>query len=316
MQSLSKNLGIAFLFGCMSQLAHAVPASANLVRNGGFEDSTAVDTTTWPTSEGGIGQIQLGSPDAPTDALLINLPYWTKAVVDPGDGSSGFAFVINADADKKLSGSTYPNQGGGFPSKFSNDPDKLTNVFLWGPQYFGEGGPVSNSFSGPPGSVPGNKFVGADGDFGASILSQVITGFDTSKNYVLSFEYAGAQETGREGDTFQEWRVNLGGLNFTTPRWTNPSKGFTPWQTYTSTPFSGAGLEGQTLSFESWGRAVAEGSLPPFLLLDNVQILETTPPPPPTSVPGPLPALGAGLALGFSRKLRRRIAAAKRSSQG
>jgi hypothetical protein len=311
MQLLHKNLGIACLLACASQLAHVSPASANLVKNGGFENSTANDTSTWPTSAGGIGQIQLGSPNAPTEALLVNLSDWTKSMVSD-DGSSGFAFVINADADKKLSGSTYPNQGGGFPSKFSNSAN--TNIFLWGPQYNGDGGPVPNSFSGPPDSLPGNKFLGADGDYGASILSQVITGFDASKNYVLSFEYAGAQETGEEGDTKQEWRVNLGGLNFTTPQWINPTKGFTPWQTYTSAPFSGSGLEGQTLSFESWGRAVVSGSLPPFLLLDNVTILEHTPPPPP-SVPGPLPALGAAAAMAVSRKLRRRIAAAKPSSR-
>jgi hypothetical protein len=51
-------------------------------------------------------------------------------------------------------------------------------------------------------------------------------------------------------------------------------------------------------------------SLPPFLLLDNVQILDSTPPgppTPPTSVPGPLSLLGVGAAFGMTRRLRRRL---------
>lgn len=295
---------------CAAQPTLAEP-TVNLVKNGDFENSTANDTVTYPTSTGGIGQIQLGSPTAPDKPLIVTLAEWSKASVS-SDGSDGYAFVINADADNKIAGSPYPNQGGGFPTKFS--PVASTNTFLWGPDYNGGGGPVSNGFTGSPN---GGKFLGVDGDYGASILSQAINGFDASKNYVLSFEYAGAQETGELGDTIQQWKVNLGGQDFSTPQWTNPSKGFTPWQTYTSTPFSGAGLEGAILSFEGFGRAVVSGSLPPFLLLDNVQILEQTSPPSPVPgpVPGPLPVLGAGIALGFSRRLRRRIASAKSGTQ-
>lgn len=301
-----KLLTTSCLLACAAQPALAGPA-VNLVKNGDFENSTANDAATWPSSAGGIGQIQLGSPTAPDKPLIVTLAEWTKNPVS-SDGSDGFAFVINADADNKTAGAPYPNQGGGFPSKFSNTAS--TNIFLWGPDFNGPGGPASNGFTGSPN---GGKFLGVDGDYGASVLSQTITGFDASKNYVLSFEYAGAQETGEVGDTLQQWKVNLGGQDFSTPVWTNPSKGFTPWQTYTSAPFSGAGLGAATLSFEGWGRAVVSGSLPPFLLLDNVQILEQTSPP--TAVPGPLPVLGAGFALGFSRRLRRRIASAKSGTQ-
>jgi hypothetical protein len=299
-----KCLGLACLQVTALAAISAAPAhAANLVLNGDFENSMANDTSTWPSSAGGIGQIQLGSPSSPSKALIVTLAEWTKQSV-ANDGSDGFAFVINADADKKVAGSSYPSQGGGFPSKFSNTAQ--TNIFLWGPDYNGPNGPVSNGFTGPTGSSASNKFIGADGDYGASILSQAITGFDSTKNYVLSYDYAGAQETGEIGDTSQQWKVKLGVTDFSTPVWTNPSKEFTPWQTYVSTPFSGAGLEGALLSFESWGRAVVSGSLPPFLLLDNVKIMETTPPPDP-SVPGPLPVLGAGMALGWTRRLRRRV---------
>lgn len=295
----------------------AVPASAatNLVKNGDFEDSTANNIVLNPTSVGGIGQIQLGSPTSPTEPLIVTLAEWTKTQVTT-DGSQGFAFVINADADNRTVGAAYPNQGGGFPSIFSNE--KSTNIFLWGPDY--GPAPKTNDFSGPPGSSATNKFIGIDGDYGASKISQAVSGFDAAKTYKLSFQYAGAQETGESGDTNQQWKVNLGGLNFDTPIWKNISNGFTAWQTYISSAFSGAGLDGALLSFEAWGQAAAPftGSLPPFLLLDNVQILENDtpppPPPPPTPVPGPLPLLGAGMAYGITRRLRRRVMSSKLSA--
>jgi hypothetical protein len=59
-------------------------------------------------------------------------------------------------------------------------------------------------------------------------------------------------------------------------------------------------------------RLPALTACPPFLLLDNVQILETNTPPGPcpgpgTAVPGPLPLLGFGAAFTMSRRLRRRL---------
>lgn len=273
-------------------------AATNLVQNGDFEVSSPINTSNYPTSVGGIGQI----------GNIVNLPSWTKTPV-LSDGSDGFAFVINDQADNRLAPigtNPYPSQGGGFPSKFT--PSASTNIFLWGPDY--QPAPVNNGFTG---SGSGVKFVGIDGDYGASILSQTITTFDTTKQYVLSFQYAGAQESGERGATQQQWKVNLGGVDYSTPLWINADQGFTPWQTYTSSPFTPTSATA-TLSFEAWGRAATgTSSLPPFLLLDNVQILENTPNPPippvpgPSTAPGPLPLLGAGMAFSLSRRLRQRI---------
>jgi hypothetical protein len=47
------------------------------------------------------------------------------------------------------------------------------------------------------------------------------------------------------------------------------------------------------------------------LILDNIQRAEGTPIPPTSEAPGPLPWLGAGVAFGYSRKLRRRITSNK-----
>jgi len=281
--------------------ALAIPSAkavTNLVQNGSFENSTPNNTSTYPTSTGGIGQL----------VEVVTLPDWTRTIVSDA-GSGGFAFVINQDADNLTSGSTYPNQGGGFPSKFS--PGN-TNIFLWGPDYNGSGGPVSNGFTGSP---DGGNFMGMDGDYGASRISQLITGLTPGRDYILSFEYAGAQETGQTGATTQKWIVGLDGTTFDVGPWTNPSQGFTAWQTYTKT-FT-ASSSSSSLSFEAFGRALSGGgSLPPFLLLDGVKIFESGSGPGPgpvASVPGPLPLLGVGTALAWSRRVRK-LAKANRAN--
>jgi MYXO-CTERM domain-containing protein len=120
-------------------------------------------------------------------------------------------------------------------------------------------------------------------------------------SYTLSFEYAGSQLTNDIDGTWQELRVGLDGSALaTTPSWINPSRGFTAWQTY-STTFT-APTSGTNLSFEAFGYSVTgSGPSRPMLLLDNVQLSENTPPP---SVPGPLPAAGAAAAFAWSRRLR------------
>jgi hypothetical protein len=47
------------------------------------------------------------------------------------------------------------------------------------------------------------------------------------------------------------------------------------------------------------------------MILDNIQRADGTPIPPTSEAPGPLPWLGAGVAFGYSRKLRRRITSNK-----
>lgn len=271
----------------------AAHAAGNLVQNGDFEISSPINLGTYPTSAGGIGQI----------GNIVNLSNWSKTCIFDCAGSNGFAFVVDQNADNRISGQAYPNQGGGFPSL--NTPGVSTNIFVWGPDYGPN--PVQNGFTGSPN---GGKFVGIDGDYGRSKITQTISSLTVGNSYTLSFEYAGSQFTDSPGATNQYWEVGVNNSTIQTPGWTNPSQGFTPWQTY-SYQFTAA-ASSFDLDFTAVG---GQGTaLPPFLLLDNVQILESTPPPP-TSVPGPLPVLGAGVAMGFSRRLRRRIASAKSSTQ-
>lgn len=56
---------------------------------------------------------------------------------------------------------------------------------------------------------------------------------------------------------------------------------------------------------------VTQGAIQQFTQSFNFQVTPIDPPGPgPQGVPGPLPVLGAGIAFGYSRKLRKRIAAA------
>lgn len=273
----------------VSLLAAALPAGAatNYVLNGDFELSTPNNTGTYPTSAGGIGQI----------GQIVTLPDWTKTVTND-QGSGGFAFVADANADNNTPGASYPNQGGGFPSIFS--PGNSSNIFLWGPDF--SANPVSNGFTG---SSNGGKFLAAFGDYGRSKVSQTVTGLTAGNQYTLSFEYAGAQATDSTGDTQQYWSFDLGTGTVNLTPWINPSQGFTDWQTY-STTFT-ATDSFFTLGFEPFGASTGgPGELSPVLLLDDVQVVDFTPPPP-TSVPGPLPVLGAGAAFSWSRRLRRTL---------
>ena len=206
---------------------------------------------------------------------------------------------------------------GGFGAIYNNT--SFEQLYFWGPQ-----NTVSTSSNGFAGSNSGGKFVAIDGDFGRAKLSQTVAGLDTSKTYTLSFEYAGAQQglngTDFSGATQQKWLVDgVTASQITVGPWTNPTMGFTAWNTYstTFTPLANS----IDLSFTPWGNVVGGGdpgginSLPPFLLLDNVQILESTPPTPDpgpgpdpgTPVPGPLPLLGFGAAFSMTRRLRRRL---------
>ncbi len=276
-----------------------LPAFAiNLVTNGTFENST---TNAGSPGSGGIGHID----------KIVTLPGWLKTCLNQcGNGpiteanSHGYAFVVDDTA------ATRP--GGGFGAIYNNT--SFEQLYFWGPN-----NSTSTSPNGFTGSPSGGKFVAIDGDFGRAKLSQTVTGLDTSKTYTLSFEYAGAQQglnaTDFSGNTEQKWLVDgITASQITVGSWINPSRGFTPWSTYstTFTPLS-ASID---LTFTPWGNVVGGGapsgidSLPPFLLLDNVQILETTTPPGPdpgTPVPGPVPLLGVGAAFTMTRRLRRRV---------
>lgn len=257
----------------------AVPAKAlplNLVVNGDFDSNT------------GIGQITPATSTVGNPAVPVTLTGWTKTCVKDC-GSQGFAFVIDANADST-----------GFASVNSRVVGTPGNIKIWGPA-----NGISNGFTGSP---QGGQWVGIDGDYGRSKITQTISGLTPGDTYNLAFSWAGSQFTDETGATTQYWSVDFGSSNQTTTIETVPSQGFSGWLNATMDFVAGSAT--QDLSFTAFGSALSgSGSLPPFLMLDGVTLINTTSPPPDPKVaaPGPLPLLGAAAALRWSRTLRRRL---------
>lgn len=167
------------------------------------------------------------------------------------------------------------------------------NIPLWGvsPTYVN-----GNGFTDSPN---GGYFLISDGykDYNAK-FSQTVTGLTVGNVYELAFEYAFGQQGGFDGATTQRWTGSFGSDAFATPLVNPASHGFEAWQTatyqFTATSTS------QTLQFLSEGTP----GLPPMALLDGVTMFDVTPP---ADAPGPLPLLGLGASLAWSRRLRQRL---------
>ena len=97
------------------------------------------------------------------------------------------------------------------------------NVKLWGP---GDG-----SANGLPASSPdGGNYIAADGAYEVDAITQTITGLSPGSVAVVSFAWAGAQQSGYSGITTEQWIVGFGNdaTQATVPV-TDASHGFTGW---------------------------------------------------------------------------------------
>jgi hypothetical protein len=152
----------------------------------------------------------------------------------------------------------------------------------------------------------GGYFIVNDSDpqYGGG-FSQVIDDLTPGNQYELNFEYAWVQEAPAGGNTWQYVYGTFGPESFQTPTGYLPSHGFDGgpvpadgdgWYTYTKT-FT-ASSTSQTLKFLANG---GPAGLPPMALMDGISLTDTTP------VPGPVPLMGVGATLAWSRGLRRRI---------
>jgi len=134
------------------------------------------------------------------------------------------------------------------------------NVKLWGP---GDG--AANGL--PDSSPAGGNFIAADGAYEVSAISQTIVGLIPGQAAVLTFYWAGAQQSGFTGPTSDQWEVSLGSQTLYTPVVDLASQGFSGWmtETMTFTPTSSS----EVLSFTAIGTPSGE---PPFALLDGVSL--------------------------------------------
>lgn len=207
-------------------------------------------------------------------------------------GLSGFA--ISANAALVTNGSFETNGGGG---QIGSNPG-TTTALGWSVQtppasyffLFTSGGQATGSgVTGEYGNVKllgsigpspdGGAFIGADPGYQNSAITQTINGLTAGTVYTVSFDYAGAQQSGFNGATQEGWQVSLGSETKSTDLLSNVSHGFTGW-TNTSLTFT-ATSGSEVLSFLAIG--TPGQAAPPFALLDGVSMTPVTSTPEPAS---------------------------------
>lgn len=204
-------------------------------------------------------------------------------------GVSGFS--LNGWTVTRLSGSgasqPYSWALVGTPAALSQAGSGVSSAFgtfnLWGT--------VPSSPSG------GNILaVEADQSWVKTEISQVVSGLTPGETYTLKFDWAAGQQSGFYGPTVNQWDVSFGGQPASSTTELVPSQGFVGWWTHMIN-FTASNAS-ETLSFIANG---GPGGLPPFALLDNVQLSLAAVP-----EPGEYAAAFAGLLVvaGVVRKIR------------
>jgi hypothetical protein len=129
------------------------------------------------------------------------------------------------------------------------------------------------------GSPDGGSFIGTDPAFQNGAISQSISGLTIGAQYLLTFDWAAAQQQGFSGATNDWWTASLGGSSQSTAHVSIPTHGFSGWQTGSMT-FTATGTS-ELLSFLA-GSTSTSGE-PPFALLDGVSLTQVTSTPEPAS---------------------------------
>jgi PEP-CTERM motif len=147
-------------------------------------------------------------------------------------------------------------------------------VTLWGPANGGTNAtslPLCAPQTGACTASSGN-YVGADGAYEVSAISQTVTNLHVGEKVAVSFAWAGAQQSGYTGTTTDEWTVSLGTASPSNPSQTTslltlPTEGASGWMNQTFTFIATSSSE--VLSFLATGTPSGQ---PPFALLASVSV--------------------------------------------
>jgi hypothetical protein len=159
---------------------------------------------------------------------------------------------------------------------------------LWGPANSG-----TNAANLPLSSPTGGDYIGADGAFEVSAITQAVSNLKAGATYAVSFAWAGAQQSSFTGPTTDQWTVSLGSSSQSTKVLSLATEGASGWMNQTFDFIATSSSE--VLSFLATGTPSGE---PPIALLANVTV---------TNIPEPstLTVMATGFA-GLIRIGRRR----------
>jgi hypothetical protein len=157
----------------------------------------------------------------------------------------------------------------------------------------------------------GENFVAIDPSYeGPGGIEQTLSGLTVGDKYAVTFEYAGAQQSGFSGVTTEGWDVTVNGTLDANTQLTNPITVGNVGNSHVHPAFSGwfsdtfdftASSTSELLDFLAEGGP--NSTQPPFDLLANVSLTQV-----PTQVPEPvtLSLFGAGVAGAFAVRRRKK----------
>jgi hypothetical protein len=234
--------------------------AGNLVQNGGFECSQYTANTEFG-SEGGT----TGTGTGATNPLIQGVTDWTSV------GSNSFSMYWVAGT------ATYGLANAQCAATRFND---CANILV-------------NAFKNTPSPNGGGNFIGMDADpTYASQIQQSISGLVVGDHYQLSFDWGATQLENRTGGTSDYMTISLGSDTRTTSSVAIGSQGFSGWMSPTFVFTASAATE--LLSF----LAISPNTgLPPFVLLDNVDLTDI-----PEPLAGSMLLVGAAATLMARRK--------------
>ena len=168
---------------------------------------------------------------------------------------------------------------------------------------------------GPSGPIPGGGNAlgidpvfqngGAAGSTTSEPVYQTVNGLQAGSVYALTFSWAASQQTTFSGDTTEWWQASLGAQTQNTTTYSNASGASSSWM-QTTLDFT-ATSSSEVLSFIAGATpGIPSGGVsgdPPFCLLTDVSLTETTSAPDTTST---MTLLGIAVsAMGFAARFRR-----------